>query len=96
MELLISSLAANGILGFFLWRSQRQVETILRASEMAREAQAEGAAAERAALIAMIEQPALAQTFASPAPSGERLHVPIDDDEAYAEYQQQIAAGEAN
>jgi hypothetical protein len=94
MELLFA-LIPTGILAALLYLKERQLAAVLAASELARQEQTEQAARERAQLIALVQAPEASPSIAAMAePSGELLHVPLDDDAAHDEYMEQRAMGE--
>lgn len=82
------------ILALLLWQRDHQLESVLRASELARKEQAEQHGRQIATLTAQVQQPELAPSLAFPEPSAEPLHVPMDDEKAWDEYIEQKERGE--
>lgn len=76
---------------------QRIIESLLKAQEAERASWAAERAEwqkERVSLLNRIQKPEVAAYQPSEPPSDELLYIPIDDDEAHAEYMEQVRAGE--
>lgn len=80
--ILVPAVLAIGILGYLLWRSDKRLDEAQAAWRL-----------ERTGLLTRIQNPGIIPPHEAPEPTGEALHVGLDDDEAYAEYQEDRANG---
>ena len=73
--IVLVALVPTLILGLLLWRTEKRYDEAEKAWRL-----------ERTGLLTRIQNPGIIPPQELPEPTGDQIHVPLDDDDAYAKY----------